>query len=181
MRSILGVLLMVGGAIMVLFFSRYSGSVIPYPWLWLLASMGAAYLGYRLVLPRSDFAASQNEWRDEINDIRERGIAVKVDFDKCRITDLSYSYEKERESGRIAGMNVLSGNEMDNVREVRVGQTEFIYTYTDPTTNQQREYKADLDMDRDTVSMTFLARDVMLYIDPDDPDRYFFDFGVRSN
>jgi len=93
-------------------------------------------------------------------------IKVKVDYEKCVLKDFGYSYEKEIESGRVAGLNILSGDEMSNVEMIKANQLLLEYPYLKTEPEEEIIFQIPLyDTDKGNFSMRFIAGDIFLYID----------------
>jgi hypothetical protein len=161
--------------IAILFFALYRGSIIPVPWFWL----GLAVLIVFVLMNKMTSEAAREDTTSEraIAQLKQTGRKIKVEYDQCTIHDGSYTRE-----GQIAGMNVLSGDEMSNVQQEAVRNTIFTFHHRDPETNEVHDYRSPLlNMDGDYLAMLFLAREVYLYVSREDPNLYWFDLGEAQN
>jgi hypothetical protein len=142
----------------------------------IIAGAGIAYWARRTSAPSE--RNEQPAVSAAINAIKENGIRIHVDYSKCTIKDRSYSYEKQVEHGRVAGMNVFSGDEMSNVRLTTKDQLLLEYPYTGNGSDEDIWYQIPIyGVDRASLDMRFIANDIYLYIDKQEQDKCLLDLG----
>ena len=117
------------------------------------------------------------------DELRKKATKVKVEFEKCEIRDYSYFEEvKNKQPLRVTSMNVLSGDEMSNVKNVATNRVVLIYHHTNPANGEKTDFSSGaLPMDKDSLQMNFIANDIFLFFDPMDPENYFFEFLPKGN
>ncbi len=96
------------------------------------------------------------------------------------LKDYGYSFEREAETGRVAAMNVLSGDEMSNVEIIKANQLLLEYPYRKTESSGETIFQISLyDIDKGSFSMRFIAGDIFLYIDQTNCENCILDLGDK--
>ena len=161
-KLILGLSSLLVGVI--LFYCYGSNNIFSY--VFLLLGLYYILLGVR-ELQNSDIIVNSMQNRPLAEEgFYKKWIQVKVEYEKCVLKDYGYSFEREAETGRVAAMNVLSGDEMSNVEIIKANQLLLEYPYKKTESSEETIFQIPLyDVDKGNFSMRFIAGDVFLYID----------------
>ncbi len=181
--------LFVLGLLTMLFFRHYTGDIIPYPWVFLLAGILMLIIGYALLRnsPEPKEAAARKVLRQTIADLKENGQQLAVDLTTCEIRSRDYIETKElyNEAGGIAQlvtpwpilgvMYLVDRSDRGGTEEVH--QSVFICLVDNPRTGQTERYISPI-IPKDKISLSFYLetqKTTTLYIDKADRARYYFD------
>ncbi|MBS1595316.1 MAG: hypothetical protein JST90_13450 [Bacteroidetes bacterium] len=146
-----------------------------------LALIPIAVIALRIYqLKRRADKQSEDPRVDDAEVFRQNAIRVHVDYALCVIRDSSYSYEQSVAHGRVAAMNVLSGDEMSNI-ELRT-QSQLLLQYPCRLADgADRVYQIPIyGMTKDNFDMRFISNDIYLYISTQDHTRCMLDMGDRQ-
>jgi len=189
-RRILAYILFGLGFLTVTFFRRYSGDLIPYPFLFWLLGL-SMFLGGILFLrytPSTKELSVQQKVRDLITDLNENGDKIKVDLTKCELKEHNYTEERDRYGHKnelltfdiereIQGWNALGGGAMRNVEQVHVKQTVIIYSHLNNRTGKTEKFISRV-VPKDKITLAFYLdnqKETTLYVDKTNRERYYFD------
>ena len=194
-RRILAYILFGLGFLTVTFFRKYSGELIPYPFLfWLLGLAmfwgGLLFLRYT---PSTKEIGIQKQLASLINDLKENGEKIQVDLTQCELKEHNYIEEKEKYGHKndlltlniereIQGSNTLGGGSMRNVEQVQVKQTVIIF-YRQNIRNGQTEKFISRVIPKDKVTLSFYLdtqKQTTLFVDKNNRERYYFDLDFLS-
>lgn len=178
------------GFLTVTFFRKYSGEIIPYPFLfWLLGlSMfwgGILFLRYT---PSTKEMNIQKQITAIINDLKENGDKIQVDLTQCELKEHNYIEEREKYGHKnelltldiereIQGLDALSSGSIGNVEQVQIKQTVIIF-YKLNIRNGQTEKFISRVIPKDKITLSFYLdkqKQTMLYVDKTNRSRYYFD------
>ena len=189
MRIIPGLLLLLLGAVASLFFWHYKGTLIPYPTLFLLASIAMCAGGMKLFFWALDTDSKEltSEINQTINELKATGDRIQVDLSLCEVRRNDYSEEREvnddHTPGSIskytAGWNAMTDSRQ-NIEVVNISQAVLIFKTT--RSGKDVEFTSGiLPYDRETLLLKMFAqKETTIYIDHDDPGRYYFDLEFLS-
>lgn len=172
-----GITLILSGSITCLFFSNYTGSLIPYPVLWyiagiLLASAGIAMLWS--ILFKTIKQAKQN-WREEINAFKLTAHKIEVDLSTCEIKTNNYIEEVEKIKSSEAKFYDALYDPIRNVENREVNQAVLIFeTYE---SGKKKQYYSPTIYKDETTLRFLLARQkqTFIYVDRNNKSHYYFD------
>ncbi len=172
------------------FFRKYSGDLIPYPFLfWLLGLAmfwgGLLFLRYT---PSTKEINAQKQLTEIINDLKENGEKIQVDLMKCELKEHNYIEEKEKYGHKnelltldiereIQGWNALGGGSMRNVEQVQIKQTVIIFLKPNIRSGQTEKFISRV-IPKDKITLTFYLdkqKQTTLYVDKTNRERYYFD------
>ncbi len=189
-RRILAYILFGLGFLTVTFFRRYSGNLIPYPFLFWLLGLAMFWGGFLLFryTPSTKELSIQQTMRYLISDLKENGDKIRVDLTKCQLREHNYTEERDRDGHKnelltldiereIQGWNALGGGAMRNVEQVQVTQTVIIYSYLNNRTGKTEKFISRV-VPKDKISLTFYLDkqiETTLYVDKTNRERYYFD------
>jgi hypothetical protein len=195
-RRILAYILFGLGFLTVTFFRRYSGEVIPYPFLFWLLGLGM-FIGGLLFLRYTPTATEinlQKQIAETISDLKANGDKIQVDLTQCDIKANNYTEEREKYGHsnelltldferQIQGWNAIGGGSMRNVEQVHVKQTVLIYNYQN-NRNGKTEIFVSRVIPKDKVTLSFYLdrqKQTILYVDISNRDKYYFDLDFLNN
>ena len=189
-RRILAYILFGLGFLTVTFFRKYSGELIPYPFLfWLLGLAmfwgGLLFLRYT---PSTKEITVQKQIAAVINDLKENGEIIQVDLTQCELKEHNYIEEKERYGNKnelltldiereIQGWNALGGGSMRNVEQVQIKQTVIIFYKPNIRSGQTEKFISRV-IPKDKITFSFYLdkqKQTMLYVDKTNRESYYFD------
>ncbi len=177
MKAIIGFILIIAGIVVFLFFSKYSGDSIPYPFLWYLISIAVIGFGILLILNSLKVGNEQNDKTidDEIDRLKKNGDKITVDLNICEIVTNNYVEERESNSSyRVQAWDALYDSSR-NVELVSVNQTVLLFE-TDRHGNKERFRSPTIS--KDEITLKFLLdrqQETFIYVDRDNRERYYFD------
>ena len=150
-----------------------------FPYFFVLIGLYLIYIGVSQEKSRpQNIERTKRQLLVLIDSYRKKWMKIKVDYEKCTIKNYGYSYEKEiNQPMRVTAMNVASGNEMNNVKNVNVSQLLLEYPVSLPGYDNMKLHILIQKMDKDTFDMQFIKDDIYIYIDKENYDEYFIDFG----
>ena len=139
-RRILAYLLFGLGFLTITFFKNYTGSILPYPFLFYILGFLMLVGGYFLLrfTPTHKEIKTREKLDKLISDLLEHGERVKVDLLSCEIKEHNYSEERNRYGNEnelltldiernIQAWNAIGGDSIKNIEIVNVVQTVIIF------------------------------------------------------
>lgn len=175
MKNILGIILIVVGVILFLFFKNYNGSLLPYPTLWFFVGIILVFLGIRLFASSKLKIVKESEKShlSEIKRLKENGEKIFVELNDCEIVSSKYQMElPQSRNYRVQALDSLYDNNK-SVDTVEINQSRIIYKNTDI----DRVFTSPL-IDKDKITLTFTLskhKSTVIYVDRLDKDLYYFD------
>jgi hypothetical protein len=189
-RRILAYLLFALGFLTFTFFRRYSGEVIPYPFLFYILGLimfvgGLLFLRYT---PRTTDLQIQARIAQTIEELKTTGEKIPVDLSRCEIKEHNYTEEQELYGHpnelltldferQIQGFNALGGGSHRNVVQVEVRQTVIIYDYQNPRSGKLEKFISRV-IPKDKITLSFYVdrqKYTDLYVDKINREKYYFD------
>ncbi len=194
-RRIIAYILFGLGILTITFFRKYSGEIIPYPFLfWLLgiAMFFGGFLFLRYTPSRKELTI-QKQISEMISDLKENGERILVDLSQCELKEHNYFEEKERYGHKtelltldiereIQAWNSISGSSMGNFEQVQVKQTVMVYLRANNQTGKTEKFISRI-IPKDKVTLAFYLnqqKQTTLYVDRVDRNRYYFDLDFLS-
>lgn len=188
-KRILAYSLFILGFLTITFFRKYTGTLIPYPFLfWVvgLVFLGSGFLFLRLT-PSSKELAIQKQVKQLIDDLKLNGEKIKVPFHACEIKENSYTEERSRYGHEnemftldiereIEAWNAI-GNSMNNVEQVRIEQSVIIFKYDNSRTGKTEQFISRI-INKDKVTLSYYLdqqKHTALYVNKTNRLRYYFD------
>lgn len=191
-RRITAYLLFGLGFLTVTFFRKYSGTIIPYPFLFWLIGLLMFWGGWALLrwTPTIKELQDTERLKKLIDDIKTNGEKIKVDFSKCDIKQNNYVEEKEKYGTgsyittldierNIQAWNALTDSTR-NTERVQVNQAVLIF---ENSHNGKTEKFVSRVIPFDRVTLLFKLdkqKETSLYVDKNDRSRYYFDLEFLS-
>ena len=189
-RRILAYTLLIFGLLTVTFFRKYSGDIIPYPFLFWLLGFVMFLGGFMLLryIPSTKEFNIQKQVNKLIADLKENGEIIKVDLKKCELKEHNYIEERERYEDKnelltldierqIQFWDALGGNSMRNVEQIQINQTVIIYSYLNNHTGQEEKFISRV-ISKDKVTLAYYLseqKQTTLYVDKTNRTHYYFD------
>jgi|LakMenEpi03Aug12_release.lakeMendotaPanAssembly.Ray.scaffolds.fasta_scaffold731268_2 hypothetical protein len=180
------------GFLTVTFFRKYSGTIIPYPFLFWLIGLLMFWGGWALLrwTPTIKEQQDTDRLKKLIDDIKTNGEKIKVDFSKCDIKQNNYVEEKEKYGTGsyittldierdIQAWNALTDSTR-NTERVQVNQAVLIF---DNSHNDKTEKFISRVIPFDRVTLLFKLdkqKETTLYVDKNDRSKYYFDLEFLS-
>jgi hypothetical protein len=180
------------GFLTVTFFRKYSGTIIPYPFLFWLIGLSMFWGGWALLrwTPTIKEQQDTDRLKKLIDDIKTNGEKIKVDFSKCDIKQNNYVEEKEKYGTGsyittldierdIQAWNALTDSTR-NTERVQVNQAVLIF---DNSHNDKTEKFVSRVIPFDRVTLLFKLdkqKQTTLYVDKNDRSKYYFDLEFLS-
>src|ERR1043165_4388486 len=98
-RGIVALVLIVLGLIISLLFERYKGTIIPYPFIFVLGGLGMALTGIILLFKgqSGEIREIKEQNNKLIKKLKANGEKIKVDFSLCEIKSNDFTEERERD------------------------------------------------------------------------------------
>ena len=181
MRQIIGLIFIVVSFFGTIFFKRYKGEVIPYPVLWYIGFIILALLGLLLIY------WSYRSMKQKIKKIAEPLIAefeiwktkaeiIEPDFDRCEFKSGSYSHEVD--DPRLSKVKWLApgtiASSIDTTITENVEQSYLVYY--PPVIDLPEKFISDhFPFDTTTLKYYVIKKQIVLYVDRFDRNKYFFD------
>lgn len=166
------------GFLIFLFFNKYTGTLIPYPFLFSLCGIAVLLTGVFL-LRRSFTGADtklQQQMQVHIDHLKINGTQIKVPLDDCELKEHHFTEERDRYNDRnIQAFNAWGGDSMKNVTNVNVNQVVVIYNYPNPASGEIEKFVSPvLNKDKQTL-LFYLSRqkETYIYLDPENRNYYF--------
>lgn len=189
-RRILAYLLFGLGFLTATFFRKYSGELIPYPFLFWVLGLSMLFGGLLLLryAPAPKELSIRKQVKKLIADLKENGEKIQVDLSKCEIKEYNYVEERERYGHKnelltldiereIQSWNAIGGGSVRNVGQVQVMQTVIIFINTSSRTGQTEEFISRV-ISKDKITLSFYLykqQQTLLYVDKTNRQRYYFD------
>ncbi len=188
LKRIIGLFLILLGAIVTLFFRHYTGTIIPSPWLCLLLGLASLFTGIYLVRvsTNSEDKTARKKLYQSIAELKSTGERIEVDLRACSIRT---SESLEPDPGKQidltmfyliapAGLYPLAKFIKDRSEEVRgVLRSVIIFPYDNSRTGQTEKFIGPIIL-KDEVSLSFYLdrqQRTTLYVDKTNRSRYYFD------
>ena len=194
-RRILAYILFGLGFLTVTFFKKYSGELIPYPFLFWLLGLAMFWGGFLFLryTPSTKEITFQKRIATLINDLKENGEKIQVDLTQCELKEHSYIEEKEKYGHKkelltlgieseIQGWNALGGGSMRNVEQVQIKQTVIIFYNPNIRSGKTEKFISRV-IPKDKITLSFYLdkqKQTTLYVDKTNRERYYFDLGFLT-
>jgi hypothetical protein len=177
--------LFVLGVVTLTFFRHYTGTLIPYPWIFLLLGLGmflAGYLLLRYPLTSKDKTTARKV-RHMIDDLKANGEKIRVDFKDCHIRGHEYSEAVEKPESYLVGLTGAGAltavmNHLENptgMRDIRQSVIEF--QYADSRMGKVEKFVSPI-LAKDDITLSFYLdrqQHTTLYVDKSNRALYYFD------
>lgn len=190
MRRVLAYIFFGLGFLAVTFFRKYSGDLIPYPFLfWLLglAMFGGGLLFLRFT-PSTKELKIQKQVEALIAQLKESGEKILVDLSRCELKEHHYFEERERYGHKnelltldvereIQALNSIGGNSLGNTEQVQVNQTVIIYATPNNRTGEMEKFISRV-IPKDKITLSCYLdtqKQTVLYVDKTNRECYYFD------
>jgi len=173
MRYIISTILIVFAVLILLFFSHYHGTIIPYPYLWVLAAIFALGLGIFIIFRGSVFTKKERQIIiEDFEEIKNSGTKIQVNFSDCTIKSNSFVEEKPRSSDyRVQSLDAIyDPNRTVISKEVN----QSIIVYDTVIDGEKKRFQSGI-LNKDRITLEFLLankRETNIYLYQ---DKYFFD------
>ena len=191
MKRIIGIILIVIGALSSLFLKNYNGDIIPFPTLLFFLGLIILLIGIWLQFSgkSKDERILKSKMQEEINRLKQTGRIVNVDFKDCEIESNNYYNEISKTDNYIMPDRIKykiqawdsifdSGNAVENVE---INQSRIVYK--DKNSNTNETYVSGI-ISKDKITLSFYLdkfEKTKIYVDKDDKELYYFDLEFLNN
>ena len=178
MKTIIGYLLLIVSFLGIIFFRRYSGTVISYPIFWYILFLILGLFGVWLLVNSTKRAEKKLENSASLEVERLKAVSEKIElnFDFCEFKNGSYSHQVDDKNTSSLKLIALGSSALlgDKTITENVVQSSLIYTHTvgDKT---EKYISQSFPFDQKTLGYYVLNNNLVLYVDRVDRTRYFFD------
>lgn len=173
-KNVLGYILSIIGILMMIFFRKYSGDLIPYSTIWFFAGFILLFIGYSFIQTKE--IKLMQDLADEIDKFKLRADQIKVNLNSCKIKTNNYTEQiEEDDSYRPQLLNSLSDYTKKEMKHTTVYQSVLIYE-TDVFGQKAAYYSPTIYMDE--ISLKILLdreKETSIYVDRDNRNKYYFD------
>jgi len=114
----------------------------------------------------------QNDLTEEQNYLKQHGEKIILDLDNCDIKENNY-YEDATSKG-------LALIDVDAYKEKYIVQTVIIYNHTTRNGVTEKFVSQTFSLDTVTLESHILNKEIILYVDPFDRSKCFFDFNPAA-
>ncbi|NVN94207.1 MAG: hypothetical protein HXX18_02865 [Bacteroidetes bacterium] len=187
-RRIIAYILFLFGLLTVTFFRKYSGNIIPFPFLFWIIGIAMFIGGWALLrfTPTIKESKENEKIKILINQLIENGEKIIVDLSKCDIKTNNYTEEQSNYGGRndittldiernIQAWNALGGDSIKNTKIVEVYQSVLVYK-NQHDGNIETFISRVINKEKTTLMFKLVdKKETILYIDKNDRSRYYFD------
>ncbi len=195
-RRILAYFLFALGFLTVTFFRKYSGEVIPHPFLFYLLGF-IMFLGGFLFLrytATSKEIVLQKQMEEIVRDLKEKGEKIRVDLSKCTIKENNYTEDREKYQHpneiltfvferQIQIWNSMGGGSWRNMEQTHVEQTVLVYYHHNSRTGETEKFVSRV-IPRNKITLSFYLdsqKETNLYVDKTNRSKYYFDLDFLNN
>ncbi len=189
-RRIIAYFLIGLGLLTIIFFRKYSGELIPYPFLFWLIGLALFWGGFLFLryTPSTKDISVQKQITTLIEDLKENGEKIQVNLTECELRENNYIEEKEKYGHKnelltldiereIQGLNALAGGSMRNVEQVQIKQTVIIFSKLNIRSGKTEKFISRV-IPKDKITLAFYLekqKQTTLYVDKSNRERYYFD------
>ncbi|NOU59614.1 hypothetical protein [Marinifilum caeruleilacunae] len=177
MKRIVGIILIVVGVLLYLFFRNYDGNFLPYPTLWFFIGIILAIIGFKLFVTSKSKTEKEIEesYQSEIKRLKENGDKISVEFKDCEIVSSNYHVELPKSSNyRVQAWDSLYDNGK-SAENIEINQSRIIYKNENSEDNNV--FISPL-INKDEITLSFRLsnyKSTVIYVDKLDKDLYYFD------
>ena len=169
-----------------MYFGHYTGTLIPKPFLFRIASWTIGLIGFYLIF--LVFRSRKNKVAKEIAswkaNLKLNGEKILVNLPECEIKENYYFDEVEKvHSSRAQSYNAMIGQDYRNVEKQSRYAAVIIYSYSNPKTGASKKFISPV-IQKDKISLGFLLnekKETFIYADRNDANNYFFDLDFLDN
>lgn len=189
-RQILACVLIGSGILLVLFFRKYSGNLIPFPYLFYIGGLGLFISGFLLLryTPAIEELSFQKRISEAIEDLKLNGDKISINLEQCELKEHNYSedHDVSGSSNEMLGLvvehyapilGVIAHSTESNFEKVNVVQTVLIYNYYNNRTGETERFISRI-IPKDKITLAFYLdnqKQTNLYVDKANRGRYYFD------
>lgn len=177
---ILSVLFLIVAFLGHFYFGHYTGTLIPRPFLFQVASWVIGIIGFGMIFfvlksGKKDIDKEIAAWKENL---KLNGEKIFVTLPECEIKENFYFEEVDRvHSSSAQSYNAMIGQDYRNVEKQSRYATVIIYNYLNPKTGESKKFISPV-IQKDKISLGFLLsekKETIIYADRNDPNIYFFD------
>jgi hypothetical protein len=177
---ILAVLLLTIACLGHFYFGNYTGTLIPHPFMfqvasWMVALTGAGLILYIYQSRKNNLDKTVAAWKENL---RLNGEKIIVDFTNCEIRNNFYYEEVNKVySSEARAYNSLIGQDYRNVEQQSRHTSVIVFSYPNPRTGEKLTFISPV-ISKDRITLEFLLgekKQTVIYADRNNPENYFFD------
>jgi len=173
LKQFLSLILVAAGLFGFYFFKNYDGYSIPYPFLWMICSIGLGLTGVLLSfrISKKGYKTIIENYNEEIKQFKAKSEKIVVDMDKCEFANTGYF--KEVNEDRHSWMSkVLFVEEIRHTEHIQ--QSGLIYQ-NNTSNGIEKFYSPSFPFDKTTLQYYVISKKVKLYVDRFNRSNYFFE------
>ncbi len=137
----------------------------------------ALYAIYLVLRPKGKNGSAPLDFSQPLNEIKSNAHKYIVEFDKCEFKDSSYTSEIEQDQSDYRQAAALVGSSVGAyytpVEKVETIQS--VLFYKNENVYEGKRFLQTFAMEKTTLKFHVMKGNVILYIDKNDLDRYFFE------
>ena len=189
-RRILAFVLFGLGLLSMIFFRRYTGVVIPFPFFFFILGVAMFFSGFLFLryTPTATDIKIQKQIVKAILDLKQHGYKIQVDLSQCEIKEHNYREQRERSDysdellaldfeRKIQDWNSMSRSWVPDVEHVNVNQTVIIYNHHHELSGKVEKFVSRIIL-KDKLTLLFYfdrQKYTTLYVDKKNRNKYYFD------
>ncbi len=184
-KRILGFILCILGFIVIIFFTKYLGNIIPYPKM--ILPIGAIMLLIGSILlgstPTFRQLKTDRKLKASANNLIENGKKINVDLTQCEIKENDYYDMKlvENYKGAVDLPEDIETRDAQIAKRTEVDQTVFIFKH-EHNGVEEKFYSPVIPRTGDDLKIKlYLHKTTTLYVDKTDRSKYFFDLDFLNH
>ncbi|HYF32584.1 MAG TPA: hypothetical protein VD993_15775 [Chitinophagaceae bacterium] len=185
LKIVAGLLLFAISIIGIAFFRRYTGTIIPYPKVWLFVSIAIGIIGgyiTYITLRRADDELEQSITLT-LNNLKARAEKIKLEFDNCDFKDGSFTKEVEESYPGLIIASALVGSSagayLTPVSKKNIIQSFLIYT-NDNNGSTEKFVSQAFPFDKTALKYYVMTDALTLYVHRTDRQQYFFELKGKA-
>lgn len=177
MKKKLGIVFIVIGVLIYLFFRNYEGNFVSHPILWFFIGITFIIIGFILIVTsKSKFESKlEKSFQNEVDRLKESGDRIKVDFKDCEIISNNYYKEVVKSSSyRVQALDSLYDSSRA-VENIEINKSRI--TYQDKNLSDDYIFISHL-INKDKITLSFTLskyKKTTIYVDKKDENQYYFD------
>jgi hypothetical protein len=178
------------GLLILTFFRKYTGHIIPYPWVFYSAGLIFFLAGFIFLRKIPTVTASKilEKANALIKDLRDNGNKVTVDLNLCEIkvnhyTEQPDNFKSATDLELFTAMDlVYFYNKIHNpTPNGQIYQSVAVYK-TSYNGKPKTFYSPTIPLDKDNLLFKFgIQKTTTIYVDKNDSNKYYFDIGFFKN
>lgn len=178
MKIVAGIFLVLFSFIGNIYFSKYKGTIIQYPFLWYSLFVLIGIIGFWLIITsfkKTDLIGDKSI-TEAINQFKLNAEKIELNFDHCEFKNGGYHHEVEDENIKTLSYMVPASAAIfhNPTKTEKVVQSYLVYTHQQ-SGNSQKYISQHFPVDETTLRYYVLSNKIALYISRNNQKDYLFD------